>query len=307
MQYPKYFAPAPNVASAKNAFAHKRLISPAGIEGLHQIGNSLANLRLYYSLGVRYATLTWNCHNIYADAALTMDANMTTVKAKPLWGGLSSAGRDLILEMNRMGMIVDLAHVSVATMRDVLVGDANVSVPHGGSSKWIGSIAPPIFSHSSVYSICPHPRNVPDDILHLVKKRNSIVMINFNPEFISCTAAPENSTTGLPVYYPANNTIQQVVRHITYVGDLIGYDHVGLGTDFDGIENTPKGLEDVSKFPDLVAELLKAGVSEVDAGKVVGRNVLRVWKDVEDVAEELQAMGVKPLEDDLGRWWKWKL
>lgn len=190
--------------------------------------------------------------------------------------------------MNRLGMIVDLAHVSQDTMRDVL----------GASDSWNGSAAPIMFSHSSAYSICPHPRNVPDDILQLVKQRNSIVMVNFSPDFISCTANSSNPS-GLPDFYPKNSTLEQVVRHIMHIGDLIGYDHVGLGSDFDGILNVPKGLEDVSKFPDLVAKLLVSGVKDDDARKIVGGNVLRVWKDVDAVAEKMQKAGVKPIEDKL--------
>jgi membrane dipeptidase len=285
VEYPKYFSPAPSHIAALQAFADGRLISPIAIEGLHQIGNSLSTLRLYHQLGVRYATLTWNCHNIYADAAITSE-NGTSGASTPLWHGISDAGSELILEMNRLGMIVDLSHVSENTMRDVL----------NGTPGKVGSKAPPIFSHSSAYSICPHPRNVPDSILELVKKRNALVMVNFSPDFISCTAS--NSSTGLPDFYPANNTLAQVVRHITYIGELIGYDHVGIGTDYDGIESTPKGLEDVSKFPDLVAELLRQGVSEKDVAKVVGRNLLRVWKEVDAVAVELQVT-MNPIEDDI--------
>ena len=189
--------------------------------------------------------------------------------------------------MNRLGMIVVLSHVSQDTMRDVL----------GGNPAWAGSDAPIIFSHSSAYALCPHPRNVPDDILQLVKKRNSVVMVNFSPDFVSCVAS--SNSNGLPDFYPANNTLAHVVEHIKYIGSLIGYEHVGLGSDFDGIQNTPKGLDDVSKFPDLVAEMLKQGISDTDAGRIVGGNVLRVWADVETVAQRLQKSGLKPLEDKL--------
>jgi membrane dipeptidase len=232
--------------------------------------------------------LNHNCHNKYADAALTELAGHGVQKSTPYWHGVSPAGRELIHEMNRLGMIVDLAHVSQDTMRDVL----------GASDSWNGSAAPIMFSHSSAYSLCPHPRNVPDDILQLVKERNSIVMVNFSPDFISCTTNSSNPS-GLPDFYPKNSTLEQVVRHIMHIGDLIGYDHVGLGSDFDGILNVPKGLEDVSKFPDLVAKLLVSGVKDDDARKIVGSNVLRVWKDVDAVAEKMQKEGVKPIEDKL--------
>lgn len=190
--------------------------------------------------------------------------------------------------MNRIGMIVDLAHTSQDTQRDVL----------GGSSDWEGSAAPPIYSHSSAYAICPHPRNVPDDILQLVKEKNSIVMVNFSPDFVSCTANSSNPS-GLPDFYPANSTLEHVVRHVRHIGELIGYEHVGFGSDFDGIPNTPEGLDDVSKFPDLVAELLRQGLSDDQARGVVGGNLLRVWKAVDEVALKLQAKGEKPLEDKL--------
>ena len=189
--------------------------------------------------------------------------------------------------MNRLGMIVDLSHVSQDTMRDVL----------GGNPSWAGSEAPIIFSHSSAYALCPHPRNVPDDVLQLVKKRNSVVMINFSPDFVSCVAS--SNPNGLPDFYPANSTLAHVVEHIKYIGDLIGYSHVGLGSDFDGIPSTPKGLDDVSKFPDLVAEMLNQGISDKNAERIIGGNVLRVWADVEAIAKKLQKSGLKPLEDEL--------
>ncbi|KAI9744309.1 MAG: hypothetical protein M1818_002461 [Claussenomyces sp. TS43310] len=270
------------------AFKKGQLVSPLAIEGLHQIGNSVATLRNYHRLGVRYATLTHNCHNKYADAALNEAPDGSVFRAIPRWGGVSPAGRELIHEMNRLGMIVDLAHVSYATMRDVL---------GAGDSGWVGSAAPPIFSHSSAYVLCPHPRNVPNDVLQLVKQKKGIVMVNFSPDFISCVES--DNENGMPDGYPANATLERVVEHITHIGDLIGYDYVGLGSDFDGIPSVPEGLEDVSKFPALVAEMLKRGVSDRDAAKVVGDNLLRVWRDVDAVALKLQAAGERPVEDDL--------
>lgn len=241
---------------------------------------------------MRYATLTWNCHNKYADAALESGDKFEARVATPYWHGLSPDGRDLVKEMNRLGMLVDLAHVSADTMRDVLVGN--------GTEEWKGSLAPPIFSHSSAFSVCPHPRNVPDDILQLVKQRNSIVMINFSPAFISCV--PGEKPGDLPETYPQNATMAQVIRHIKHIGELIGYDHVGLGTDYDGIESTPEGLEDVSKFPDLIAQLLREGISDEDVAKIVGRNILRVWDEADKVAAKLQTT-MNPLEDEIvGPW-----
>ena len=297
-RYPQYFTLSRSAKEAEHAFANGNLISPLAIEGLHQIGNSLSTLRLYHSLGVRYATLTWNCHNKYADAAV-VSVDGKSVASKPYHGGVSEAGRQLILEMNRLGMLVDLSHVSVDTMRDVLGGGSSSS-SDPKKETWRGSISPPIFSHSSAKALCPHPRNVPDDILHLVKVRKGLVMVNFSPDFISCVDVGDPS--GLPQYVDANNTIAQVVRHITYIGDLIGYSHVGIGTDYDGIETTPRGLEDVSKFPELVDALLEAGVSAGDVAKVVGRNLLRVWHEVDKVAAELQRR-MAPIEEDLGFDW----
>ena len=276
-----------NSATSEDAlsdFYHEKLISPLGIEGLHQIGNSASNLRAFYDLGVRYATLTHNCGNIYADAALWENPLR---KAPSVHGGVSDAGRLLIGEMNRIGMIVDISHTSEETQMDVLTGNAN----------WPGSIAPPIFSHSSAYTLCPHPRNVQDHVLEMVKRRNSVVMVNFGPEFVSCfDTGAEN---GIPEFDPANSTLEHVVDHIMYIGNLIGFDYVGIGSDFDGIMSTPRGLEDVSKFPDLVAEILRRGVSDADVRKVLGGNVLRVWGEAEKTAEKLQKEGKMPLEDDL--------
>ncbi|KAL1981662.1 hypothetical protein VTN96DRAFT_2376 [Rasamsonia emersonii] len=286
--YPHVFSEPPNGTTALQAFRQGKIISPYGIEGLHSIGNSFAHLRTFYKLGVSYATLTHNCHNLFADAALVEIPGGGVKKAEPLWHGVSERGKDLVREMNRLGMIVDLSHVSQDTMRHVL---------GAGKDDWSGSKAPVIFSHSSAYAVCPHPRNVPDDVLQLVKKTDSLVMVNFAPDFVSCTAS--NRPDELPDFYPANATLEHVVDHIVHIGELIGYEHVGLGSDFDGITSTPAGLDDVSKFPALVAELLRRGVSDEDAAKVVGGNLLRVWKKVDEVALELQAEGVLPVEDDL--------
>ncbi|KAK5993178.1 Dipeptidase sirJ [Cladobotryum mycophilum] len=282
--YPNDFAPKVNSAGALDAFKSGKLISPLGVEGLHQIGNSAGTLRLFHDLGARYATLTHNCHNIYADAALLENPFR---KSTPLWGGVSPLGRQMVHEMNRIGMIVDLAHVSEDTMVHVL----------GGRDDWSGSRAPVIFSHSSAYSLCPHPRNVKDHVLQLVKKHNSVVMANIATSFIAC--ADNGNANGVPDEVPGEATLGRFVEHIMHIGNLIGYDHVGVGTDFDGIPTTPLGMDDVSKYPDLVAELLRRGVSDEDAAKVVGGNVLRVWRDVDAVAVQMKAEGAPILEDDL--------
>lgn len=284
--YSKIFSTPPNGTTAMSAFRDHKIISPLGIEGLHSIGNSLAHLRIFYKLGVSYATLTHNCHNRYADAALLEVPGGGIMKSDPFWHGVSEAGEKLVYEMNRLGMIVDLAHGSVETMRDVL---------GVGKTEWTGSRAPVIFSHSSAYALCPHPRNVPDDILKLVREKRSLVMVNFSPDFISCTASDRED--GMPDSDPAHATLERVADHIMHIGNLIGFDHVGIGSDFDGIPTVPRGLEDVSRFPDLIAELLKRGVSDRDAGKIAGNNLLRVWKEVDEVALEMQHQGVLPVED----------
>lgn len=287
--YPSDFSPKVNSSTALAAFRKGQLISPLGVEGLHQIGNSVANLRRFYDLGVRYATLTHNCPNRYADSALWSNPMR---KAPSYWGGVSPEGKRLVHEMNRIGMIVDLSHTSAETQRHVL---------GGGPDGWEGSKAPVIYSHSSAYGLCPHPRNVPDDVLRLVRQRDGLVMVNFAPDFVSCTegGGGDGNENGLPDFYPANSTLAHVARHVMYIGERIGYDHVGFGSDFDGIGATPEGLGDVSKYPDLVAELLRQGVGDGDVAKVVGGNILRVWGAVDAVALELQAKGTPSLEDDL--------
>jgi membrane dipeptidase len=285
--YPEDFAATTDSSSAVRAFKDGRLISPLGVEGLHQIGNSAANLRAFYNLGARYVTLNHNCPNAYSDAALWEHPFR---KAPRYWGGVSPAGRDMVYEMNRLGMIVDLSHTSEDTQLDVL---------GGGRSGWAGSQAPVIYSHSSAHALCPHPRNVKDNVLKLVKERKSLVMVNFAPDFVSCVDVGNDN--GVPDFYPANSTLEHVVNHIVHIGNLIGYDHVGLGSDFDGIGSTPRGLDDVSKYPALVEEMLRRNISEKDAAKVVGGNILRVWKAVEDVAAKMQAASAPILEDDLPR------
>ncbi|CAG7924908.1 unnamed protein product [Penicillium olsonii] len=290
--YPDRFS-LPHDSSDVESIVHAgKIASPLCIEGLHIIGDSIATLRNYYALGVRYATLTHNCHNSYADAAMVDLLSGGSAAAEPYCGGVSPLGQKLIKEMNRMGMMVDLSHTSFDTMRDVLGGS-----PEKG---WNGSLAPVMFSHSSAYALCLHPRNVPDDVLYLVKNTNSVVMVTFATDFNSCREPKyENRTNGLPEFYPPNSTITHVVEHIRYIGDLIGYDHVGLGSDFDGIFDVPRGMEDVSKFPDLVAEMILQGVSDDDVSKVVGQNILRVWRNVDAVAERLKANGAHALEDDI--------
>ncbi|KAG5916829.1 hypothetical protein E4U61_003272 [Claviceps capensis] len=282
--YPRDFASRITSKGAKAAFQAGKLISPLGIEGLHQIGNSVANLRRFHELGVRYATLTHNCHNKFADAAVL---EQPLRKAEPRWNGVSPLGRKLIQEMNRIGMIVDLAHHSEDTMIDVL----------GGRDGWSGSKAPIIFSHSSAYSICPHPRNVKNEVLKLVKKRNSVVMVNVNSGFISCVDV--GNKNGLPEDDLANATLDRVVEHILHIGNLIGFEHVGIGTDFDGIFEVPRGFKDVTAYPNLIAALLRAGVSDHDAAKIAGGNLLRVWHEVDAVSARIKAENIPAMEDEI--------
>ncbi|RDW70877.1 dipeptidase [Aspergillus mulundensis] len=260
--YPQHLEIVPDTSAFRHTFeTSSKIASFLGVEGLHQIGSSASTLRLYHALGARYVTLTHMCHNEYADSA---------TPAQPRHNGLSPRGRDMVLEMNRLGMAVDISHVSAKTMHDAL-----------DTSK-----APVIFSHSSVYALCPHERNVPDDVLLRLAANGGVIMITFLDEYTRCDD-------------PTAATLADVADHIQYVGDLIGYKYVGLGSDFDGMERTIKGLEDVSKYPDLIRELLRRGVSVQDAAGVVGGNVLRVMGEIERVAREMAEEGVTPLEDEV--------
>ncbi|KAG0643192.1 membrane dipeptidase-domain-containing protein [Tuber brumale] len=245
--------------TARHAHYHGKIASVMGAEGLHQIGNSASNLRLYHSLGVRYVTLTHNCNNKYADSALPVNDT--------LWGGLSDDGKDIIKEMNRLGMIVDLSHTSHDTQMDTFKITS----------------APVIYSHSSAYAVCDHPRNVKDEALEKVKENNGVVMVNFYPLFVKCDGGEAR--------------LEDVADHVEYIGKKIGWEHVGIGSDFDGIEKVPVGLEDVSKYPKLFEELLRRGVTDRQASLIAGENVLRVWRDVEEVSRKMNREGVKPLED----------
>ncbi|KAG7855775.1 hypothetical protein KL939_004239 [Ogataea angusta] len=240
-----------------------------GVEGLHQVDTSLAVVRQYYDLGVRYITLTHNCDNPFATAC-------TTVIAGREDKGLTAYGRECIREFNRIGMMVDLSHVSYRTMVDVLEI----------------ARAPVIFSHSSAYALTNHERNVRDDVLQMVKTNGGVVCVDFVPNFIKKPDA-------------ADASIDDCVDHVLHIVDLIGWDHVGIGSDFDGMGATgPKGLEDVSKFPDLVVKVWeKSGASHEDIRKFMGLNVLRVWKECELVSEALK--NELPVETNWsGRQWR---
>jgi membrane dipeptidase len=281
--YPKDLAMAYTAADIEHNFHAGKISCLIGIEGGHAIENSLGALRMFSALGVRYMTLThWETTD-WADAA--------TDSARH--GGLTAFGEQVVLEMNQLGMLVDLSHVSDATMMDAL-----------RVSK-----APVFFSHSSARAIAHHVRNVPDSILRLVAVNGGVVMVNFNAGFVSeAVRLAEDSAqvwisalraAGLDSNAIADSgrawmksapraTLQQVADHIEHIRDVAGIDHVGLGSDFDGITNVPVGLENASKFPDLIAELLRRGWKQQDVKKVVGLNALRVMRAVEKVARDLQ-------------------
>src|SRR5690242_258937 len=282
-KYPQALAMALTAADIERNFKAGKISCLIGIEGGHAIENSLGALRMFYQLGVRYMTLThWETID-WADAA--------TDSAKH--NGLTPFGEDVVREMNRLGMLVDLSHVSDATMVDAIRV----------------SRAPVLFSHSSARALCDHVRNVPDSILRMVRANGGVVMVNFYPSFVSeAVRAYGDSVTARSRALRAAGAdsaliadtvrvreasgpraaLSQVADHIEHVRDVAGVDHVGVGSDFDGITTVPVGLEDVSKFPDLLAELLRRGWSEQDVRKVAGLNVLRVLRAAERVATEMR-------------------
>ena len=277
-KYPRDLAMAYRAADVERNFKAGKISCLIGIEGGHAIENSLGALRMFAALGVRYITLThWRT------------LSWATASTDTARRGLSAFGRDVVREMNRLGIVVDLSHVNDATMSDALHTTR----------------APLMFSHSSARALTGHARDVPDSILKLVPANGGIVMVNFNPGFVSeavrlyedsmearagalraagasATSIAE-STTVWAAHAP-RATLAQVADHIEHLRAVAGVDHVGIGSDFDGITAVPVGLEDVSKFPDLIAELLRRGWSEADVRKVAGLNVLRVLRATEQVA-----------------------
>ncbi|MBY0494769.1 MAG: dipeptidase [Cyanobacteria bacterium] len=263
-QWGETFQMALTADDVDRAFKNGKIASMIGMEGGHSIDNSLPALRMFYALGARYMTLTHNGNLRWADAAAD----------KPAHGGLTKFGEEVVREMNRLGMLVDLSHVSPDTMEDAL----RVTE------------APVIFSHSSARAICNVPRNVPDNILQIVAKNGGVVMVTFVPGFISQAVAdfnakPEAERKGMMA---PKATLSQVADHIDHIRKVAGIDHIGLGGDFDGITDVVEGLEDVSKYPDLTAELLKRGYQDDDIKKILGLNVMRVMRQAEKVAAGLQ-------------------
>ena len=267
-------------------FASGRIASLMGAEGGHSIGCSLAVLRMLHVLGVRYLTLTHNDNVPWADSATD----------EPVNGGLSAFGVEVVREMNRIGMLVDLSHVSADTMRDALAV----------------SEVPAIFSHSSARAVCDVARNVPDDVLETLGAKGGVCMVTFVPEFVSLAASQWRKEAAAAALEegvrPSDHlafgafaatyskqhakpaaTIDQVVAHIEHVRAVAGVDHVGIGGDYDGTEELPVGLEDVSGYPRLFAALVDRGWSDRDLTKLAGGNVLRVMRDAETGAHELQA------------------
>jgi len=283
--YPDRLALATNAAEVERAMREGRIASLMGMEGGHAIENSLGALRAFYALGARYMTLTHSQTLDWADSATDAARH----------SGLTRFGEEVVREMNRLGMLVDLSHVSPATMEDAL----RVSE------------APVIFSHSSARAICDHPRNVPDDVLTALKANGGVVMVTFVTAFIS----PELAKASVPLFKEYEErakllkdakerealrkeiqdrmpkvrvTIADVANHVDHVRKVAGVEHVGLGGDYDGNDSWPEGLEDVSGYPRLFAELARRGWSDEDLGRLASGNILRVLRKAEEVSARLQ-------------------
>jgi membrane dipeptidase len=279
--YPDTFEMAYSADDIERIHKNGKIASLIGIEGGHSIDNSLGVLRMLYALGARYMTLTHSENLDWADSATD----------EPKHHGLTEFGEQVVLEMNRLGMLVDISHVSAETMKHTLRVTR----------------APVIASHSSAFAIAQHPRNVPDDVLELVKKNGGVVMVNFFPGFIVPEAAREMKqmfrvARELKAKYPKEEefllalkdwhrehpiprgSIHNVVDHIEHIAKVAGVDHVGLGSDFDGVSAVPKQLEDVSYYPYITQELLNRGYSREDIIKILGGNLLRVFREVERVS-----------------------
>ena len=285
-RYPETFELALTADDVDRIFRTGRIASLIGMEGGHSIDNSLGALRMFHRLGARYMTLTHSRNTPWADSATD----------QPAVGGLSDFGEEVVREMNRLGMLVDLSHVSPDTMEDAM----RVSE------------APVIFSHSSARGVNDVPRNVPDKILQLMPKDGGVVMVTFVPRYLSrkveqwerALAAEEKRLSdllnddsvvkeGLTSWRRANPaphaTVGDAADHIDHIRRIAGIDHIGLGGDYDGITRVPLGLEDVSAYPTLTAELLRRGYREDEIKKITGSNILRVMRAAERLADKLQA------------------
>ncbi len=280
-RYPDDLALALTAADVRRIHKQGKIASMMGIEGGHAIENSLPALRMLFELGVRYMTLTHSKGLDWVDSAT--DAERV--------GGLSPFGVEVIREMNRLGMLIDLSHVSAATMHDVLDVTS----------------APVIFSHSSAYGMTSHPRNIPDSVLDRLKENNGVAMVTFFPSYVSdevnaaWTALRDeiNQETDDPaeqrrIFRQQRGALPRpllsdVADHIDYIRDRIGIDYIGLGGDYDGMPPGPIGLDDVSDYPALFVELLRRGYSDEDIAKIAGNNVLRAMEAAEAVAREEQA------------------
>ena len=285
-RYPDALELALTAADVERIFAAGRLASLLGAEGGHVIAGSLGVLRMLYALGVRYLTLTHNANVGWADSATD----------EPAAGGLTDFGRDVVREMQRIGMLVDLSHVSPDTMHDALDVAA----------------APVIFSHSSARALCDTPRNVPDDVLARLADNGGVCMVTFVPAFVSAECADwmtglkaEAARRGVDpkdlgqlfslkpeweLTHPVPQaTLAQVSDHVEHVRKVAGVEHVGLGGDFDGTPDVTVGLEDVSAYPALFAELLARGWTEADCAALAGGNLLRALRDAESFAAHAQA------------------
>ncbi|XP_011377445.1 dipeptidase 1 isoform X2 [Pteropus medius] len=260
--YPETFLCVTSSEGIRQAFQEGKVASLVGVEGGHSIDSSLGVLRALYHLGMRYLTLTHSCNTPWADNWL-VDTGEDEAQSQ----GLSSFGQSVVKEMNRLGVIIDLAHVSVATMKAALQ-----------LSK-----APVIFSHSSAYRLCGHRRNVPDDVLELVNQTGSLVMVNFYNDYVSCRAE-------------AN--LSQVADHLDYIKKVAGAGAVGFGGDYDGVSRLPSGLEDVSKYPDLIAELLRRQWTEAEVKGALAENLLRVFEAVEQASDHTQTPEEEPIPLD---------
>lgn len=281
-KYPEHFGKALTAADVRRIAKSGKCASMMGVEGGVAIENDLSMLRIFYDLGVRYMTLTHNQTLDWADAATD----------KPKSQGLSPFGVRVVKEMNRLGMLVDISHVSVDTMNDAL----DVTQ------------APVIASHSSAFALCPHPRNVSDDVLRRVKTNGGVIMINFFSSFVvpgaadtvaamqkkiraeekDREAADRMLQTWLSQRPELYGNIGTVVDHIEHVARVAGIDAVGIGSDFDGISRWPKGLDSVADYPKITEELLRRGHSETNIRKILGENVLRALEQAEKVAARLK-------------------